>query len=141
MRKIVLIAVLVVIGAIVTLVFALPTNWFQVAEVSGVIVQTQTGTVKAIINLGTISSGSGFSASGSGTITVAEAGGLNLTMFMASYPGAFDNTKFYDLDINVTIDLTERSIPFVKNGGGVADWHETVEGSAYLSWVDGMLCT
>jgi len=114
---------MVIVFIIVTLigVSAIPSNWFEAADVTGIIVQTETGIVKAIINLGSLQSASEFNACANGTITVVEASGVNITKLVMNWPGPTDEhgyfeERFFSLTINLTIYDDVWSIPIVTNG-------------------------
>jgi hypothetical protein len=107
-------------------VAAIPTNWFEAAKISGVVVKTESSSVKAIINLGNLPSATPFSASGEGTITVAESGGLKIGKFIMGYPyytpedgymyERYLTNRFYKLRLNLTIGDTTVSMPIVTDG-------------------------
>jgi len=111
---------------IVLAVAALPTNWFEAAKITGVVVKTESNTVKAIINLGNLTSATPFSASGNGTITVDESGGLQIGKFIMGHPEytpeegwvyeRYLTSRFYRLRLNLTIGTTTFSMPIVTNG-------------------------
>jgi hypothetical protein len=107
-------------------VMAIPPNWFEAAEVTGVVVETGTTTVKAIINLGDLSSATSFSASGDGTITIEESGGLSIEKFIMGYPyytteeeyvyERYLTNRFHDLTLDLTVGDTTVSMPIVVDG-------------------------
>jgi hypothetical protein len=114
--------------SVITLaVVAIPSNWFEAAEVTGVVVETETGTVKAIINLGNLTSATSFSASGNGTITIDESGGLSIEKFIMGHPyytpeedyvyERYLTNRFYELSLNLTVGDTTVSMPIVVDGG------------------------
>ena len=91
-RKLVSIMVIMLIIATLVGVLAIPSNWFEAADVTGIIVQTETGIVKATINLGSLQSASEFNACANGTITVVEASGVNITKLVMNWPGPWRNS-------------------------------------------------
>jgi len=107
-------------------VAALPTNWFEAAKITGVVVNTESSTVKAVINLGNLTSATPFSASGNGTITVDESGGLKIEKFIMGHPEytpeegwvyeRYLTSRFYRLSLNFTIGATTITMPIVANG-------------------------
>jgi len=113
--------VIVLIIATLVGVSAIPSNWFEAADVTGTIVQSETGIIKAIINLGSLQSASDFSVTENGTIVVAEAEGLNITKFIITTPagGQIDSylpERFSFLTINLTIYNDVWSVPIVTDG-------------------------
>lgn len=110
----------------VLLVVAIPINWFEAAEVTGVVVQTESGIVKAIVDLGVLSSATGFSASGNASLTIAEAEGLKIAEFVMGFPyytpedgyvyESYLTMRFYSLSVDLTIGENVWSIPIVVDG-------------------------
>ena len=115
---------------IVLTVAAIPTDWFKAAEITGVIVKTESSTVEAIIDLGDLASATPFSVSGDGTITVAESGGLKIEKFVIGFPyytpeeghvgEAYITNRFYTLGIDLTVGDITVSMPIVTDGSW--DW-------------------
>lgn len=128
-KRLLLFATLV-FSVIVLTVAAIPTDWFKAAEITGVIVTTESNVVEAIIDLGDLASASPFSVSGNGTITVAESGGLKIEKFVIGYPyytpeegnvyEQYITNRFYTLGIDLTVGETTVSIPIVTDGSW--DW-------------------
>lgn len=107
-------------------VVAIPTSWFEAAKITGVVVKTESNTVKAIIDLGNLSSATPFSASGNGAITIDETGGLKIGNFMMGFPEytpeegyvyeRYLTSRFYKLWLNFTIGATKITMPIVRDG-------------------------
>jgi hypothetical protein len=114
------------LSSVTLAVVAIRPTWFEAAEVTGVVVETGTGTVKAIINLGDLASAAPFSASGEGTITIEESGGLNIEKFIMGYPfytleeeyvyERYLTNRFHELSIDLTVEDTTVSMPIVIDG-------------------------
>jgi len=133
LNKRVLILLGFALSVIVLTVAAIPANWFEAAQISGVVVKTESSTVKAIIDLGNLPSATPFSASGDGTITIAESGGLQIGKFIMGYPyytpeegyvyERYLTSRFYKLGLNLTIGATTVSVPIVTNGSIYYYWY------------------
>jgi hypothetical protein len=127
-RRINKLSILVCIAllAIVITVMALPSNWFEAAKIDGVVVKTESSTVKAVINMGNLTSATDFSFSGDGNISVAESGGLQIGKFIMGHPEYTPEegyvyerylvSRFYRLWLNFTIESTTVNMPIVTDG-------------------------
>jgi len=135
------------LSVVVLTVAAIPTNWFEAAKITGVVVKTESSTVTAIIDLGDLASATAFSTSGDGTITVAESGGLKIEKFMMGQPEytpeegwvyeRYLTSRFYRLGLNLTIGQQTVSMPIVTNGTFYSYYNWYSEYSEYIgstSW-------
>jgi len=124
-RRFLIFAVLALLVTMLT-VAAIPTNWFEAAKVTGVVVKTESNIVKAIIDLGNLTSATAFSASGDATITIDESGGLKVEKFMMGHPEYTPEEgyvyerylpgRFYNLWLNLTIGGKTLNMPIVVKG-------------------------
>lgn len=111
-------------SVIVITVAAIPSDWFKAADITGVIVKTESSTVEAIIDLGDLASATPFSVSGNGTITVAESGGLKIEKFVIGWPYAeyrysyeeYFTDRFYSVSVDLTVGDKTVTIPIVMDG-------------------------
>ena len=131
-------------SVIVLTVAAISTDWFKAAEITGVIVKTESNTVEAIIDLGDLPSATPFSVSGNGTITVAESGGLEIAKFVIGFPykspeyDQYITNRFHTLSIDLTVGDTTVRMPIVTDGSWVSWYGEGTEDqwryNSYQDW-------
>jgi len=118
--------IVLALSVTVLAVAAIPTNWFDAAQITGVVVKTESSTVKAIINLGNLTSATTFSASGNATLNIAESSGLKIEKFIMGHPEytpeegyvyeRYLTGRFYNLRLNFTVGDKSLSMPIVVKG-------------------------
>lgn len=119
-----LVAVLLVVLGVMAM------NQYEVARVTGVIIQSGTSVITATVQLENISSAANFSATGYGSITVEEAEGLDITRFLVvPWDTSYWNDRFYTYTLNFTVDGDTWTIPFMVGGD--------LQNSLALGWSDG----
>jgi hypothetical protein len=147
MRKGIVIS-LVILTATIAIVRAIPQNWFEGAQFSGIIVKAESGVIKATIDLGSLPSATRFSESGNATLTVAVPEGLNISRLLLRFPYytpeegnmyvQYLTARFSELTIDLTVgDLKNFSNAIVTNGNWPGQWslmfYESTY-SYYQSW-------
>jgi hypothetical protein len=139
MKKTITVAFLTVVIS-VTLAYGNSTNWFQSAKFTGNLMPDTTTRISPIsLDIGNLESGSGFNVSGSGTITVGQTNGVNLSNVLMTphlyIPDSQRNywlERFIDLSVNFTLDNTTYTMPIIEDKKLMIGQ----EGSTILGWKD-----
>jgi hypothetical protein len=115
MNKKVIAIGLVLVVPLMTLGSAVPTNVYQAIDVTGTITRSSTSVLDGSMSLGNLSSGEAFNVtSSSGSITVAEASGLNVSEFlMAPWDTPYYWQRFDVLNVKLTIDDVSWTVPIL----------------------------
>ncbi|MFQ5978090.1 MAG: hypothetical protein ACE5OZ_08180 [Candidatus Heimdallarchaeota archaeon] len=137
------------VGAV--LVWAIQSNWYETADLTGTIKKNEVSITKGQLNLGDITSGASFTGATTATVTipVTQAGGQNISKFLLIVPVRLQSDsetylqeRFSSLSLNVTIAGVNQTLPIVV--GNVFDWgsspassdwaHEDSESSPDRCW-------